>query len=80
MSTPSMLSPHDCTPETRTTIVLSALDDIVPGDAIRRAFGSWQSWARGARVVTLDGLGHGGWLADADAKDEIADAVKKASR
>ena len=76
----AIVTPHDCSPETRTTIVLSGDDDIVPGDAVRRAFGSFGAWARGARVVTIDGLGHGAWLASDDAKDTIADAVKKAGR
>jgi len=56
------LWPSDCTPATPLLIVLSEEDVIVPVEALRSCATTWNARARGVQVLSLPGLGHGGWL------------------
>ena len=69
------LWPADCSPAEPTLIVLSEDDTIVPVAPIRECARSWRAFGRGVRVLTLPGLGHGGWLADRAATKRIARKV-----
>ena len=49
---------------------------IVPVGPIKKCARSWRAYTRGVRVLTLPGLGHGGWLLDPSAMRNIADRVR----
>lgn len=61
---------------TPTLVALSAEDSIVPAVNVQTVFGSWQARLRGVRVLSLPGIGHGGWLTDFRAGAELATAVR----
>ena len=37
---------------------------------------SWRAALRGVQVLSLPGLGHGGWIVEADARKAIAERVR----
>ena len=61
---------------TPTLVALSADDSIVPAAKVQAVFGSWQAKLRGVRVLSMPGIGHGGWLTDTRAGQELAAAVR----
>lgn len=61
---------------TPTLVALSAEDSIVPAANVQAIFGSWQARLRGVRVLSMPGIGHGGWLTDTRAGEELAAAVR----
>ena len=70
------LWPADCVPSKPTLVVLSEADEIVPVNAIRDCASSWRARARGVQLLSLPGLGHGGWIVDSKAAKRIADRVR----
>ena len=74
------LWPSECTPQTPHLIVLSEEDQIVPVQALRSCATTWNARARGVQVLSLTGLGHGGWLGDSAASGEIARRVRGLAR
>lgn len=74
------LWPSDCTPNTPLLIVLSEDDVIVPVEPLRASATTWNARARGVQVLSLPGLGHGGWLGDSLASGEIARRVRGLAR
>ena len=56
--------PDDCVPSVPTLVAVGTSDSIVPSSSVRQSFGSWQARLRGARVITMEGCGHGEWLFD----------------
>ncbi|KAL1529409.1 hypothetical protein AB1Y20_000358 [Prymnesium parvum] len=66
---------EDSSPSRPTHIILSEDDEIVPVASIQSTFGSMRARENGTQVTTLRGIGHGGWLMDADACERIASAI-----
>eukprot|EP00613_Pedinella_sp_CCMP2098_P074248 CAMPEP_0171916196 /NCGR_PEP_ID=MMETSP0993-20121228/14697_1 /TAXON_ID=483369 /ORGANISM="non described non described, Strain CCMP2098" /LENGTH=698 /DNA_ID=CAMNT_0012551545 /DNA_START=46 /DNA_END=2142 /DNA_ORIENTATION=+ len=59
-----------------TLVIVSDDDTIVPGASVKGHFGSWQAALRGVRVLSLPGMGHGAWLADAPSLSRVAASIK----
>jgi len=70
------LWPQDCRPSAPTLLVLSEEDHIVPVGKVRACAGSWRAYARGVRVLTLPGKGHGGWIVDQSALRRTASQIR----
>ena len=55
---------EDCSAQ-KPTLVAVGLDDVVVApEAILRHYGSLQARLRGVRVLSMEGIGHGGWIED----------------
>mmetsp|Transcript_23334 Transcript_23334/g.43333 ORF Transcript_23334/g.43333 Transcript_23334/m.43333 type:complete len:1018 (+) Transcript_23334:108-3161(+) len=66
----------DCVPQTPTLIAVGSADTIVKPDAARQGFGSWKARLRGVRVLTMPGSGHGYWLFNEAAGNQLVSAVQ----
>ena len=68
--------PDDCVPSVPTLVAVGTSDSIVPSSSVRQSFGSWQARLRGARVITMEGCGHGEWLFDQGHGERLVAAAK----
>ena len=41
---------------------VGSLDTIITPRGASQGFGSWRARLKGVRVLTMEGVGHGGWL------------------
>ena len=72
---------EDCTTRRPTLIAVGMDDIIVAPREIAERFGTWQSRLAGVRVLTMDGIGHGGWIEDDPAQgDRLVAAVRDLRR
>ena len=68
---------EECSAHRPTLIAVSMDDVIVDPVAIAKRFGSPQSRRAGVRVLSMDGIGHGGWISDSPAQgDRLVEAVR----
>ncbi|KAL1530452.1 hypothetical protein AB1Y20_001355 [Prymnesium parvum] len=65
----------DCSPSVPTLLAVGTDDTIINPPRIAQAFGSWGARLRGVRVLTMPGVGHGGWLQDEGAACQLVAAV-----
>ena len=65
----------DCVAHRPTLIAVGSLDTIVDPIAARQGFGSWKARRKGVRVLTMEGMGHGGWLTSDPAAEKLSAAV-----
>ena len=66
----------DCVPHVPTLCAVGTADSIVASASVRQVFGSWQARLRGVRVLSLPGCGHGEWLFNEHAAEELVAATR----
>ena len=55
---------EDCSAQKPTLVAVGMDDVVVAPEAILRHYGSLQARLRGVRVLSMEGIGHGGWIED----------------
>ena len=60
----------DCAARSPTLIAVGSLDTIITPTGASQGFGSWRARLKGVRVLTMEGVGHGGWLQPNEAAAE----------
>ena len=70
----------DCNARQPTLIAVASLDTIITPARASQGFGSWRARLKGVRVLTMEGIGHGGWLQPNEASTESLVAAVHALR
>ena len=65
----------ECVANVPTLIAVGSLDTIMSPRAASQGFGSWKARRKGVRVLTMEGMGHGGWLTSELAAESLVASI-----